>query len=163
MLQGDPLASFLFIICLDSALHSVITDSDGRTLKCCSSSHHQAVVLADLNYADDIALLENTIKSAQNLLNRVEKASQDVGLFPNTRKIKYVQLNSSTNTSLVSSDGSPIELVQDFKYLGGYTNSGCDMNTHIDQAWGALNSLDKVWKAAIKNEIKLKFSRLQLK
>ena len=65
-------------------------------------------------------------------------------------------LNPSTNTSLVSSDESLIELVQDFKYLGRYTDSGYDMNTRIGQAWSALNSLDEVWKAAIKNETKLK-------
>ena len=59
-------------------------------------------------------------------------------------------------TSLVTSDGSPVELVQDFKYLGGFTDSGYDMNTRICQAWSALNSLDKIWKAAIKNETKLK-------
>ena len=67
-----------------------------------------------------------------------------------------MHLNPSTNTSLVSSDGSPTELVQDFKYLGGFTDSGYDMNTRIGRAWSALNSLDRVWKAAIKNERKLK-------
>ena len=131
MLQGDLLASFLFIICLDYALRSAITDSDCLTLKRRRSSRHPAVVLADLNYADDIALLENTIKSAQDLLSNVEKACQDVGLFLNAPKTKYMHLNPSTNTSLVSSDGSPIELVQDFRYLGGYTDSGYDMTTHI--------------------------------
>ena len=156
MLQGDPFAPFLFIICLDYALRSAITDSDGLTLKRRRSSRHPAVVLADLDYADDIALLENTIKSAQDLLNRVEKACQDVALFLNAPKTKYMHMNSSTNTSLISSDGSPIELVQDFKYLGGYTNFGYDMNTRIGQAWSTLNSLYKVWKAAIKNETKLK-------
>ena len=163
VLQGDPLAPFLFIIYLDYALRSAVTDSDGLTLKHCLSSRHPAVVLADIDYADDIALLESTIKSAQDLLNRVEKVCQDVRLFLNAPKTKYMHLNPSTNNSLVSSDGSPIELVQDFKYLGGYTNSDYDMNTHISQALSALNSLDKVWKAAIKNETNLKFSRLQLK
>ena len=85
MLQGDPLAPFLFIICSDYALRSAITDSDGLTLKRRSSSRHPAVVRADLDYADDIALLENTIKSAQHLLNRVEKACQVVG-FPKHSK-----------------------------------------------------------------------------
>ena len=162
MLQGDPLAPFLFIICLGNALRSAIIDSDGLTLKHHRSSHHPAVVLADLDYADDIALLENAIKSAQDLLNHVEKACQDVGLFLNAPKTKYMHLNPSTNTSLVSFDGSPVELVQDFKHLGGYTDSGYDMNAHIGRAWSALNSLNKVWKAAIKNETKLKFSRLWL-
>ena len=156
VLQGDPPAQFLFIICLDYALHSAITDSDGLTLKHRHSSHHPAAVLPDLDYADDIALLENSIKSAQDLLICVEKACQDVGLFLNAPKTKYMHLNPSTNTTLVCSDGSPIELVQDFKYLGGYTDSGYDMNTHIAQAWSALNSLDRVWKASIKKETKLK-------
>ena len=35
MLQGDPLAPFLFIIYLDYALCSAVTDSDGLTLKRC--------------------------------------------------------------------------------------------------------------------------------
>ena len=86
MLQGDPLAPFLFIICLDYALRSAITDSDGLTLKRRRSSHHPAVVLADLDYADYIVLLESTIKSAQDLLNHVEKACQVVGLFLNAPK-----------------------------------------------------------------------------
>ena len=144
VLQGDPLAPFLFIICLDYALRSAITDSDGLTLKRRRSSRHPAVVLPDLNYADDIALLENSIKSAQDLLIHVKKASEDVGLFLNAPKTKYMHLNSSSNTTLVSSDGSPIELVQDFKYLGGYTDTGYDMNTRIGQAWSTLNSLDRV-------------------
>ena len=139
-----------------NSLPTAITDSDGLTLKRRRSSRHPAVVLPDLDYADDIALLENTIKSAQDLLNRVEKACQDVGLFLNAPKTKYMHLNPLTNTTLVSSDGSPIELVQDFKYLGGYTDSGYDMNTRIGQAWSALNSLDKVWKATIKKDTKLK-------
>ena len=155
VLQGDPLAPFLFIICLDYALRSAISDADGLTLKRRRSSHHPAVVLSDLDYADDIALLENTIKSAQDLLNRVEKACQDVGLFLNAPKTKYMHLNPLSNTTLVSSDGSPNELVQDF-LEDNYTDSGYDMNTHIGQAWSALNSLDKVWKAAIKKETKLK-------
>ena len=104
VLQGDPLAPFLFIICLDYALRSAITDSDGLTLKRHRSSRHPAVVLADLDCADNIPLLENTIKSAQDLPNRVEKACQDVVLFLNAPKTKYMHLNLSTNTSLVCSD-----------------------------------------------------------
>ena len=106
VLQGDPLAPFLFIVCLDYALCPAITGSDGLTLKHCHSSHHPAIVLPDLHYADDIALLANSIKSAQDLLICVEKACQDVGLFLNTPKTKYMHLNPLTNTTLVSSDRS---------------------------------------------------------
>ena len=76
-------------------------------------------------------------------------------IIPKRSKNQIHAPDPSTNTSLVS-DGSPIELVQDIKYLGGYTDSSYNMNTRIGQAWSALNSLDKVWKAAVKDETKLK-------
>ncbi|XP_068711831.1 uncharacterized protein [Montipora foliosa] len=74
VLQGDLLAPFLFIICLDFALRTAISDSDGLILKRRRSRRYPTETLADLDYSDDIALLENTIESAHNLLNRVEKA-----------------------------------------------------------------------------------------
>ena len=67
-----------------------------------------------------------------------------------------MHLDPTTASQLFSSDGLPIELVQDFKYLGGYTDCSYDMNSHIGQARSALNSLNKVWKADIKKETKTK-------
>ena len=91
ILQGDPLAApFLFIICLDYALRSAITEYDGLTLKRIRSRRHPAVVLADLDYADDITLLEKIIEAVQDILNRVEKACQHGGLFLNALKTKYL-------------------------------------------------------------------------
>ena len=156
VLQGDPLAPFLFIICLDYALRASITETDGLTLRRRRSRRHPAEVIADLDYADDIALLENSIEAAQDLLIRVERACKDVGLYLNAPKTKYMHLNPSTNIHLVASDGSEIELVNDFKYLGGYTDSGHDMDVRIAQSWSALNSLQKVWKAPIQRDTKTK-------
>ena len=76
VLQGDPLAPFLFIICLDFALRKAIDQSDGITLKSRRSRRHPAECLADLGYADDIALLEDDIQNAQQLLFKVEQACQ---------------------------------------------------------------------------------------
>lgn len=81
VLQGDPLAPFLFIISLDYALRSSISTSDGLTLKRRQSSRHPAEVLADLAFADDICLLEDTLADAQDLLHRVETATQEIGLY----------------------------------------------------------------------------------
>ncbi|KAI8494405.1 hypothetical protein Bbelb_276310 [Branchiostoma belcheri] len=74
VLQGDPLAPFLFVICLDYALRSSIADGDGLLLRRRRSRRHPAETLADLDFADDIALLENCTSFAQNLLTRVENS-----------------------------------------------------------------------------------------
>ncbi|CAH1248879.1 DPP6 [Branchiostoma lanceolatum] len=70
VLQGDPLAPFLFIIVLDYALRKAINADDGLTLQRRRSSRHPAAVISDLDFADDIGLLEDTIQAAQDLLYR---------------------------------------------------------------------------------------------
>jgi len=157
VLQGDPLAPFIFIICLDYALRSTISNSDGLTLERRRSRRHPAVMLPDIDYADDIALLEDNIAAAQDLLIRVETACQNVGLFLNASKTKYMHLNpSQKNVTLLSSDGSKIELVEDFKYLGGFTDSCRDLNTRIAQAWSAVHALVRIWKSNVKKDTKIK-------
>ena len=114
MLQGDPLAPFLFIICLDYALRTSIAHSDGLTLKRKRSRRYPAVTLADLDYADDIALLENNLADAQSLLLNVERACQAIGLLLNSSKTKYMHVNPSSDTALYGSNGTRIEKVNDF-------------------------------------------------
>ena len=156
VLQGDPLAPFLFIICLDYAMRCSIVGSDGIVLKRRRSRRHPPQILSDLDFADDIALIEATIAKAQDLLLRVEAACQSVGLFLNAKKTKFMVVNSNDTTPLRSLDGSDIEKVDDFKYLGGFTKTEKDLNTRLGQAWGALNALTKVWKAGIDKKIKVK-------
>ena len=137
---------------MDYALRSSFSDTDGLTLKRRRSRRFPAEVLADLDYADDIAILEDTIVAAQDFINRVEKACQGIGLFLNVNKTKYMHLNPSTDEQLCSFDGSPIECVTDFKYLGSYTDSAYDVNIRIGQARSSIHSLQKVWKAPIKRD-----------
>ena len=67
VLQGDPFAPFLFIVVLDYVLRTPITSNDGLTFKRLRSRCHSTERLSDLDYADDIALLEDHIKPAQEL------------------------------------------------------------------------------------------------
>ena len=57
VLQGDPLAPFLFIV-LDYALRTSITSNHGFTLKRRQSCPHPTEHLSDLDYADNIALIK---------------------------------------------------------------------------------------------------------
>ena len=159
VLQGDPLAPFLFIICLDYALRTSITNLDGLTLTRRRSRRFPAVRLADLDYADDIALLENSITDAQSLLLKVEKACLAIGLTLNASKTKYMHINASTVSILNSSNGSNIDKVNDFKYLGSFCDTEYDMSLRIGQAWSTLHSLERIWKSRIKKETKTKVFR----
>ena len=88
VLQGDPPAPFLFIVCLDYALRTSIGTSDGLTLKRRRSRRAPPELLPDLAFADDIALMEDTINKAQAFLHKVEIATQTIGLFLNASKTK---------------------------------------------------------------------------
>ena len=60
------------------------------------------------------------IQEVELLLHKVESASKSTGLFFNRSKTKYMHINQSVNDSVHSSDGSQIEKVEDFKYIGSY-------------------------------------------
>ena len=62
VLQGDTLAPYLFIICLDYVLRTSIDKirENGFELTKRRSKRYPAKTITDANYADDLALLANT-------------------------------------------------------------------------------------------------------
>ena len=62
VLQGDTLAPYLFIICLDYVLRTSINKirGNGFELTKKSSRRYPAKTITDADYADDIAILANT-------------------------------------------------------------------------------------------------------
>ena len=113
VLQGDPVAPYLFIIVLDYTSRTAIDDREELTRTRLRSTIHPASYLSNLDYADDIALFAETIQEAELLLHKVESASKSTGLFRNPPK-KYRHINPPVNDSVHSSDQSKIEKVEDF-------------------------------------------------
>ena len=75
VLKGDTLSPYLFIIVLDYALRKAINgheDELGFTIAPRRSRRLHLTVLTYLDFADDIALLSNTVSQASELLLRVE-------------------------------------------------------------------------------------------
>ena len=96
VLQGDTLAPFLFIIVLDYALRKAINGREqdlGLTITPRRSRRHPAIVLTDLDYADDISLLSDHVEQAQELLTRVESECAKVGLRLNAKKTEVITYN----------------------------------------------------------------------
>ncbi len=73
-------------------------------------------MVTDLDFADDIALLLELITQAQDLLARVELMAGQIGLVMNAMKTKVMAFNQEVK--IVTQDGSKLEVVHDFKYLG---------------------------------------------
>ena len=61
VLQGDRLASYLFIICLDYVLRTSIDKMKENSFKLTKerSRKYPTQIIMDMDYADDIALLTN--------------------------------------------------------------------------------------------------------
>ena len=155
VLQGDTLAPFLFIICLDYALRTSLDTNKhlGFKLKQAQSSRNPAKFITDVDYADDLALTSHTIQEATELLHKLETAAREIGLYINTKKTEYMEFNQTgTITSL---DGRQLKSVQDFTYLGSSIQStDKDMQIRKGKAWTALNKLEKIWKSNLSMKLK---------
>ena len=92
VLQGDTLAPYLFIICLDYVLRTSIDKirENGFELTKKRSRRYPAKTITDADYADDIALLANTPNQAEALLHSLERAAAGIGLHVNALKIEYM-------------------------------------------------------------------------
>ena len=92
VLQGDTLAPYIFIICLDYVLRNSLDlhNNLGFTLTQRKSSRYPAKNLTDVDYADDLAVLSNFGKDATTLLHSLEKVASEIGLYINPSKTEYV-------------------------------------------------------------------------
>ena len=89
VLQGDTLAQYLFIICLDYMLRTSIDkiSENGFKLTKKRSRRYPTKTITDANYADDIAILANTPDQAKTLLHSLEWANAGNGLHINALKL----------------------------------------------------------------------------
>ena len=138
--QGCVLSPLLFVIVIDYILRS--TSTDGIQL-------NPETRLSDVDFADDIAVLESCKQRLQELLDKVRERGGHVGLKINNEKTKCM---ATTDSPLSITCGDQhIEQVVHFKYLGSIIESTGsttkEVLTRIGQANGAFNRLRKVWRS----------------
>ena len=92
VLQGDTLAPYLFIICLDYVLRTLIDKIKENSFKLIKkrSRKYPAKTITDADYADDIVILANTPNQAETLLHSLERAATGIGLHVNAHKTEYM-------------------------------------------------------------------------
>ena len=158
VLQGDTLATYLFIICLDYVLRTSIEKikQNGFELTKKRSRRYPAKTIIDANYADDIALLANAPAQAETLLHSLERATAGMGLHVNAHKTEYMSFNQTGDVSTLN--GSSLKLVDKFTYQGSSVSSTeTDINTRLTKAWTAINGLSVIWKSDLTDKIKRSF------
>ena len=81
------------------------------------------IVLTDLDFADDIALISDYVRQASDLLQSVESECSKVGLLINHNKTKVMAFNTLDPIILKTADGQILDVEKDFKYFGSWVNS----------------------------------------
>ena len=157
VLQGDTLAPYLFIIVLDYCLRVALSRHPeiGFTLRPARSRRVGASKITDTGFADDVALLGNSVEEVGVILREVETVCKEVGLYINQNKTELIMENIPDPEPLLTCDGHTIKTTNDFKYLGSWIRDpNKDIKNRKSKAWVACHGLKKVWNSDLKDELK---------
>ena len=101
VLQGDVLAPFLFVVLVDYLLKKATSQLDsGVVTRPHRSRRHPAKSLNDLDFADDIALLESSTSRPQTQLTKTAEAAADLSLVISASKTEYMTVNCNPQPAL---------------------------------------------------------------
>ncbi|KAK6733226.1 hypothetical protein RB195_017154 [Necator americanus] len=119
-----------------------------------------ANIVGVLEYADDVVIFAESSTKLQHVVNVVSKLAVAYGLRLRPDKCKQIWISSRPRTG-IRVDGQPIELVDEFCYLGcTLKNNGSyerDVQQRCAKATSAFNSLTKcLWSTPITHEVKLR-------
>ena len=147
---------FLLPLLLSVCVHQMNGKEDlGFTITPRKSRRIPPVTITDLDFADDIALLSDTIAQSQEMLVAVEQECKRVGLMLNSKKTKVMTLNTDIRPIIKTIDGSTLEVTDDFQYWGGWMESSeKDISVRRALDWKALHGNKRVWKSNLSDNIK---------
>ena len=158
VLQGDTLAPYLFIICLDYMLRTSIDKirENGSELIKKRSRRYPAKTITNVYYTNDIAILANTPNQAETLLHSLERVAAGIGLHVSAHKTEYMYFNQAGNIS--TQEGTSLKLVDKFTYLGSSVSSTeKDIDMRLTKAWTAIDKLLIIWKSNMTDKMKRSF------
>ena len=102
------------------------------------SKRYQDVILNDLDFTDDIGLLESSIQRAQIQLSSTIDSAASVSLMVNTDMTEYLTLNFPKNQNLMVGPKA-LKRVNNFRYLGSLVaNSNTDFKRRHGLVWSVF-------------------------
>uniref|UniRef100_A0A672M130 Reverse transcriptase domain-containing protein n=1 Tax=Sinocyclocheilus grahami TaxID=75366 RepID=A0A672M130_SINGR len=153
--QGCILSPFLFIVALDFVMRKAMVrpnagiDCDGQNR------------LTDLDFADDIALLAENSCHLQEITSSLHEEAAKVGLHISAEKSKVMHISAQADMPRIKVDGSDIEEVSRFMYLGSTIgqdgDAEIDVKCRIGKATSVFQQMCKTWSStSISLNIKLR-------
>ena len=158
VLQGDTLAPYLFIICLDYVLRTSIDKIRENSFELTKkkSRRYPTKTITNSDYTDDIAILANMPNQAETLLHSLEQAAAGIDFHVNAHKTEYMCFNQAGDISTL--EGTSLKLVDKFTYLGSSVSSTeKDIDTLLTKAWTAIDKLSIIWKSNLTDKMKRSF------
>ena len=103
----------------------------------------------NLRFADDIVLIAETPEELQTLVDKVYKASCDIGLKVSIAKTEVQAISKSKCSLNIDIANDRLKQVEDFVYLGGKIaengSSTSDIKNRIRKAGAAFQRLNNIW------------------
>ena len=120
-------------------------------------SREPAVVITDLSYADDIALISQELYQAQELLQIVELEAGKIGLTLNTIKTEVIGYNFQQSPFIKTISGETIKEVSNYKYMGAWISSSeKDFEIIKALAWTVMHKMKRLWTYNMSNQLKIR-------
>ena len=144
VLQGDTLAPYLFIICLDYELRTSIDLMKENGFKLAKESSRR------------YSQWHSAFGQVETLLHSLERAAGDTSPHVNADKTEYMCFNQRGDISTLND--SSLKLVDKFTCPGSSVSSTeNNINTQLAKAWTAIDRLSVKWKSDLTDKIKRSF------
>ncbi|KAI5751137.1 hypothetical protein M8J77_004668 [Diaphorina citri] len=96
--------------------------------------------IKSIKYADDQAIMAETEEELQNMLEKVSKVGQDLGMKINIGKTKVMKISKNESNINIKLEGQQLEQITSFKYLGAIVNSNGSSTEEIKSRTGMAKS-----------------------
>ena len=137
----NTLAPYLFIIVIDYVMRTSTKNqaSLGLTITQRLSQRFPATYITDTDFADDIALLSDSIEDAQCLLSLLIKTAKVVGLSINEDQTEYMSYNTpNPRNDTILANEKPLKKNERFQIFGLF--GGQFRKRHEDEKSTSLGS-----------------------
>ena len=147
--QGDVLAPVLFNLFFDAVIAATMSAHPGFGVRMLygldgplvdnRKEMRREVSIKDLKYVDDMALVSDSMNVLEEILRTFDATCSGMGLIISSKKTKFLAVHSASSSNTLprtvqlGAGRDPIEVVEDFEYMGSTITQDCSLDWEIDR------------------------------